>query len=182
MTTENTHKTGRKRMTPEQLKEAKAVQLERVRITNLVARKSEIVKKCCICGKLNAPILHNPNNLDNPYMITFLCWNCRKDPDKLQKAEEYRFDIREKLNKSNLNTRNITDEETVKIINGYMKEMLSIVEYCEKIGISRHQFNKLLDRYEELIPDQPIRDLVFNKSKALRTAKLSKIYYETHLD
>ncbi len=42
---------GRKKSSPEHQREMQEWQKTRVKIINLVARKTEIEKKCCICGK-----------------------------------------------------------------------------------------------------------------------------------
>ena len=42
-----------KKLTPEE------IQTLRVKIANMVARDKTINRKCCICGKENAEILHN---------------------------------------------------------------------------------------------------------------------------
>ena len=181
MERKRTWKGGRKKLTPEQLKVAKAVQHERVRITNLVARKPEINKNCCICGKPNSPIFHNPDNLNNPYMITFLCWDCRKDPQKVLEAENHREDIRNKISKSNIYTRNITDEEVIRIIEGYAVNnvICTIEEYCKRNDISRYQFSKLLERYTKIKPNKPMTHKIKNKIKTIKNEQLRKSHSDS---
>lgn len=147
---------GRKKSSPEHRKEMQEWQNTRVKIINLVARKPEIEKKCCICGK-PGKILHNKKD---PYYITFLCDECRKDSQNRIIAEESRFDLRTKLNISNANTSNFSDEEVTRIIVGYMNDTLTIGEYCEKMNITRHKFEQLINRYKELYPKQNIKRLV----------------------
>ena len=145
-------------------------QRERVKIANLVARKPEIENICCICGK-KGTILHN---YDDPYYITFLCSECRKDPRNLILAEERRFDLRAKISKSKINVSNFTDQEVTRIVVGYMnnEEAKSIGEYCDSIKISRYQFNHLIDRYDELFPSQDIKNLIKDKSKRIQGEKI----------
>ena len=81
--------TGRAKITPEQREISENRQRERVRIANMVSRKPEIKKDCCICGK-PGNILHNKE--DNSYFITFLCTECRKNETNIIEAEKYRFD------------------------------------------------------------------------------------------
>ena len=86
---------GKKRLTEKEKEASIKWQHERVKIANLIARKPEIQKICCICGK-EGKILHNR---ENPYYITFICDECKKDPKNINKAEKTRFDVREKLDK-----------------------------------------------------------------------------------
>ena len=55
---------GRKKSSPEHRKKMQEWQNTRVKIINLVARKPEIEKKCCICGK-PGKILHNVQYLSS---------------------------------------------------------------------------------------------------------------------
>ena len=159
---------GRKQSTPERKKEMEDWQRERVKIANLVSRNKEIKKECCICGSEQAKILHNRQD---PYYITFICDECRKEESNLEYAEEFRFDVRTKLNKKSKSTDNFTQEECVRIVIGYMNELLSIGDYCDKIGISRHQFSNLLKQYKKLFPKQHIDHLVSNHSNRIQKEK-----------
>ena len=166
-----TWKRGRKKATPEQQQIAKEWQKERVRITNLVTRDDTIDRKCCICGKEDSAILHNK---ENPYLITFLCRECRKNKENIQKAEKYRFDIRERLDKSKLSTSNFTKQEVANIVKGYTNtQSLTIGEYCEKLNITRHQFNKLLELYAKYFPeDKTTLSAIVQKRKAIQRKRL----------
>lgn len=166
-----TWRRGRKQATLEQKEAAKEWQTVRVKIANLVARKPEIKRECCICGN-PGKILHNKQD---PYYITFICDDCRKDISNLTIAEEHRFDIRTKLDKSNLSINNLTQQEVIRIVVGFMNDTISIGDYCNKEGISRHQFNQLLKRYQEIFPNQPIEQLIKNKSNRVQKEKLTKI-------
>ena len=70
---------GRKPLTKKQKQESAEWQKIRVKVANMVARKSEINKKCCICGK-EGKILHNKQD---PYYIAFICDECKKDANNL---------------------------------------------------------------------------------------------------
>ena len=145
---------------------------ERTKIANMVARKPELEKICCVCGK-PGNILHNR---EDPYYITFICDECRKDPQKLTLAEERRFDIRTKLNVGTMNVTTYTDEMVKRTVLEYMNEnyLMSMGDYCKKRGISRHQFNQLLDRYDKIFPGQRIHELVKIRSKTVQRQKILK--------
>lgn len=180
---------GRKKATPEQKQRAREWQRERVRITNLVARDETISKKCCICGKDNSTILHNK---ENPYLITFLCKECRKDKDNIVKAEQYRFDLqeyrdnqlREREDKYYIDTKKFSEEEVKEIVEGYDKHsnLLTFGEYAEQNGLSRHQFNQLQERYLEFFPDKEyVITAIHNRSKAIQKNKLSNAAIDRNL-
>ena len=165
---------GKKRLTETEKKNAIKWQNERVRIANLVARKPEIQKVCCICGK-EGKILHNRKD---PYYITFICDECKKDPNNLIVAEESRFDLRLKLDKSNLCIHTLNDEQIIRLVMGYMNEdnIISIGDYCNKMQISRHQFNQIIKRYKELFPNQQIDTLIKSRTRKIQSEKLKKIH------
>lgn len=165
---ERTWKRGRKKASPEKQSEYLAWARERTRIANLVARHKEIEKKCCICGK-DGNILHNKKD---PYYITFICDECRKDPNNLILAEERRFDVKKQL--KGTHTKNVADEQIVRIVVGYMNEMKYIGDYCDDIGITRHQFESYLNRYDKLFPKQNIKDQVKNRSNAITKQEMLK--------
>lgn len=174
----NALKRGRgNKATPEERKQAMQWQNQRVKIANLIARKPEIPKICCICGK-EGKILHNRKD---PYYITFICDECKTEPNNLIIAEESRFDLRTKLDKSNLCVHNFLDEQIVRIITGYMNDIISLGDYCEKIGISRHQFGQVVQRYKQLFPKQNIEQLIKNRTKKVQSEKLKKIAEEKAL-
>lgn len=180
----NTNKTwrrGRKPATEAQKQMAKERQRQRARITNTVARDETINKNCCICGKENSPILHNN---DNPNMITFLCAECRKDTDRLKRAERYRFNldiykqrqIESRENNSYLDTRKFTAQEVKDLVENFTKitNTLTFGEYCEENDISRYQFNKITELYGEYFPDRKgMVRLVKEKSKSIQRYRLS---------
>ena len=103
----------KKEMTWEERVKSKQLKVTRTRIANMVARKPEIKKVCCICGSTDAQILHNKVN---PYIITFICKDCRNDEEKLNLAEKKRFDIRSQMNKSKLSVKNFTDVDVKQIV------------------------------------------------------------------
>ena len=163
---------GKKPLTPEQKIKSKEWNKSRVKIANMVARKKEIDKSCCICGK-PGNILHNRKN---PYNISFICNECRKDSKKLMEAEKLRFDIRSKLNIQNLSIINYTEKEIKGIVEDYVKKSEyktnSIGEYCKKIGISRYQFNIIINKYEELYPNNNMKEIINNKFRAIQRKRL----------
>lgn len=128
----------------------------RVKISHFV-RRNGIEKTCVICGGQGA-IMHNR---ENPYKIAFICDECRKDPDKEKKAEQLRFDIRNKVPKKGTHIlKTSTDEYITKVVRNYINDTIPIREYCRKIGISNSQFHTILNRFKELYPDQPIDDYI----------------------
>lgn len=158
-------------------KEAKQLsdnrQFLRVKIANLVSRKCSIDNICCICGK-KGNILHNP---EDPYNIAFICLDCRKTPKNLEIAEKHRFNLLDNLKETKTRTPDISDKQVIKIIDNYMKlkQFKSIGDYCNEIGVSRYQFNKLVDRYEKLKPDRPIRQNIKGKSNSVQIQKVRQL-------
>lgn len=154
------------RNTNEQRELYKAWNKERVRITNLVNRSHRFEKVCCICGK-EAEILHNRKR---PYYIAFICRECRKDSIKLKEAEKYRFDLRDEIS----SVTNFTDDKVTSLIEGYISENKNIGDYCNIHQISRYQFNKLIEKYEKIKPNIPIRKLIKEQSERIRIASVKK--------
>ena len=163
---------GKPKLTPEQRAIADAHQKDRVKIANLVSRKKEIDKSCCLCGKPGR-IMHNKNG--EPYKIAFICCECGLDPAKLEEAENHRFDIREKLEKANLRIHNITEQEQEALVENYLKTILSIGDYCKQVGISRHQFTLLVNRYNELHPEFFVKDKIKIQSKRMQEERQRRV-------
>lgn len=169
-----TLKRGRgNKATPKEKKVAMQWQHERVKIANLIARKPEIQKICCICGK-EGKILHNRKN---PYYITFICDECKKDPKNINKAEKTRFDVREKLDKANLCVHNFRGKQIKDITENYLKNNLSIGDYCQSIGISRHQFKQVMYRYNEIYSKKNIcvENKIKKHSNAVQSEKMKTL-------
>ena len=167
----------RLKLTPEERKRSQQLKVVRTRIANMVARKPEIQKKCCICGNENAQILHNrldPYNDKSIYMITFICRDCRNDADKLKQAEQKRFDVRSIMDKSKLSVKSYTDIDVKRIVDDYLNELLPIGEYCNKIGISRHLFNGLVKRYAKTFKMPNIKKTIDSHTNKLNRIKLSE--------
>lgn len=142
-----TWKRGRHKATPEQKELAQKYQKARVKITNIVARRPSIEKKCCICGK-EGSILHNK---ENPYYITFICKECRKDENKRQEAEKYRFNLLDIVNETKLGIRNYSDEEITEILDNYPADQ-NMGDFCMENNISRYILNEMVERYCKLYP------------------------------
>lgn len=173
---ENKNKRGRKmKLTPYQRAISDRNKKDRMRIANMVRRKPELEKHCCICGSDDAEILHNKKN---PYVIAFICKECRADAFKLQEAEKHRFDIREVMDKSKLSTKNFTNEDLKAIVESYLFETISIGAYCDKLGISRYQFNQLVERYGIIYDDPTIKKKIINHTNNVNRKTLSKLAYE----
>lgn len=148
---------------------------DRMRINVMVKRKPEIVQHCCICGNENTQILHNAVN---PYKITFICKNCRADTDKLKKAEKCRFDIRDIMDKSKMSGKTFSEKDVQNIVENYLFDVISIQDYCYKIGISRCKFNSLIERYTKLYDNPLIRKMIINHSNNINAKKLSVLALE----
>lgn len=161
----------RKRLSDNEKLKAEQWHKTRVKVINFVARKSEIEKVCCICGK-PGKILHNK---ENPYCISFICDDCKKDPTNIKIAESKRFDVREKINKSSLSVNNFTEKDIITIVNNYLNNICTLGKYCDDVGISRYQFNEMLNKYEEYYPTSNIKQRVKNRSKIIKNEKLKKI-------
>ena len=168
---------GKKRLTEKEKEASIKWQHERVKIANLIARKPEIQKICCICGK-EGKILHNR---ENPYYITFICDECKKGPENINKAEKTRFDVREKLDKANLCVHNFKDDQIIEMVESYMNDIISVGDYCDKIGISRHQFNQIIDRYKKLFPRKNMDRIIKNRTRKVQSEKLKRIAEEKSL-
>lgn len=143
----------------------KDIQKVRVKIANLVARNKEIDRSCCICGK-PGNIYHNKKD---PYYISFICTNCRKDINNRIIAEEQRVDIRTKLDKTNTNISNFTDEEIKRIVIGFMNDNISKGQYCKKSGLSRYQFNKIVEKYNVMFPKHNIIQAIHNHTNKIKS-------------
>ena len=170
---ENDKKIGKPRLSMEERTISEENKVNRTKIANMIRRKPEIKKHCCICGSEDAEILHNKYPKD-PYIITFICKQCRKYEENLLKADKLRFDIREIMNKSTLSVKNFVKEDVKNIVEDYLMNTLPIGIYCEKIGISRHQFNQLVKRYGEMYNDITIHKKVINHANKVGRKSLSK--------
>ena len=137
---------------------AKKKQKSRMKVANLVARSKEIDRNCVICGNLGK-IVHN---IEDPYYITFICDECKKDDKKYKLALTKRRDIRESLEKRYLHSNLLSDKQVREIVNNYMHDYLTIKDYCLKINITRYAFNRILKIYDQLYPEQNINDLVIH--------------------
>lgn len=168
-------KTTKKRLTPHQKMKSEQLKKDRIKIANMIARKPEIQKHCCICGNTDAQILHNRNN---PYMITFICKDCRSDVEKLEIANKSRFDIRSIMNKSTLSAKSFTDKDVKEVVDGFLNELLSIGAYCEKIGISRHQFNEIVKRYAVIFDIPTIKKTIDAHTNKVNRENLSELALE----
>lgn len=170
---------GKTKLSSEERTISEKKQRDRMKISNMVKRKPEIEKYCCICGTEKTEILHNkyPND---PYMITFICKECRADKEKLAQAEKTRFDIREIMDKSKMSTKTFTEIDVKNIVENYLFETVCIQDYCYKIGISRHKFNKLIEKYAELYDNPAIRKMVINHSNKINAKKLSLLALERY--
>ena len=121
---------GKKRLTEKEKEASIKWQHERVKIANLIARKPEIQKICCICGK-EGKILHNRKN---PYSSSsdydkynYLRWNS----EHYKKIHEYEEKYRQLDCKKEL-----TDEEKREVeITKYFNDLL-----LEDYGLTRNSF------------------------------------------
>lgn len=161
----------RKVLTDEQREEYRDWNKMRIKVGNLVRRRKDIDRSCCICGKPNADILHN---MKDPYYIGFICKECRKDKSNMVIAEESRIDIATKLARRNTQISKFSNEAIIRIVVGYMNEQTNIQQYCEKTGISRYQFKQIVDEYDKKFPNQHIKELIKNKKIVKRKPTTTK--------
>ena len=166
---------GKKKLTPLEKIESQNWQRTRVKIINMIARKPEIQKICCICGK-EGKTLHNRKN---PYYITFICDKCKKDSNNLIIAEESRFDVRDRLDKYSSNIMNYNEKQIISIIENFIGKGLTIGEYCEQEEISRFKLNKILDKYCQITLNYQIKDEYKKQiSKNAKTKGVEKYYQQ----
>lgn len=144
----------------------------RMKVANLVSRK-KIDKVCGFCGE-KATIVHNT---DNPYFIAFACNKCRKDRELMKTIDEYRFDVRNYLDKKGLNFKFISNQYIIDTIEGYLKENISIGTYCDKLGISRHQFGLMVDKYKQISNNaKNIASLITKHSHKIQKQSCRDVY------
>lgn len=159
---------GRKKLTPEERVKSDQRQKNRIKVANLVARNDNIDKTCCVCGKPGR-ILHNN---DNPYYISFICNECAKDENKKKQAILKRKDIRTMLNKRGISTKTISEKEIQSIVENFKEKnktkKLTVGNYCLKLGITRYQFTKIIDRYVEITNDTQIYNTIAQIKKQNR--------------
>ena len=173
--TQDKQKVSRKRLTSQQITKSLKFKKNRTKIANMVARKPEIQKHCCICGNTDAQILHNENN---PFMISFICKKCRANKRRLEEAETKRVDIRETMDKSKISSGTFLEIDVKLIVENYLLETLSIGRYCTCIGISRYIFNKLIERYSEIFNEPTIKRYIQKHSNKLSAMQLSLLALE----
>lgn len=154
--------------------EEQIYQTQRVKIANLVSRKLGMEKKCCICNK-PANILHNRNG--DPYCITFICNECKKDPQKLQIAETHRFNLHTELDKIKTRIEAYSEEEIKTLVEGYIKDstLLSVQDYCKENNISRYMFNILVDKYYKMYPKSNIKSRIRYHWQQVQRHKCEKL-------
>lgn len=161
----------RKRLSNAEKQKAEQWHKTRVKVINFVARKPEIEKVCCICGK-PGKILHNR---ENPYCISFICDECKKNPENIKIAELKRVDIRGIIDKDSLSINNFLKTDIINIVKQYLNTLDTLGEYCEKIGISRYQLNEMINKYELYYPNSNIKQRIRNKSKVIKNQRLKRI-------
>lgn len=162
---------GKKKLSPEQKVISDERQRNRTKVANFVARNKSIDRSCVICGKPGR-ILHNENN---PYFISFICNECSKDKEKLAQAANKRVDIKKLLenrSKKYIATKSFPEDVLKQIVENYINShFLYVGEYCQKIGISRYQFNKALEIYDKKYPKNLIYDAITNRLSTLQRVK-----------
>ena len=123
-------------------------------------------------------ILHNKRN---PYMISIICDECRKDPKKREQAEATRFDIRKVPKIHGIDIKNLSNKQIVKYIEDYLSSILTIGEFCTKNNMSRYQFNLLLAKYDSFYPEKQIYMKFKNHSNTIHREIVRKIKAEYNL-
>ena len=162
---------GKPKLTEEQKIISNNKQRNRTKIANYVARNKTIDKSCVICGNPGR-ILHNE---ENPYCISFICKECSKEQNNIQIAISKRKDIRNILENTDKKHRSIklfSEKELKEIVENYINShLLYVGDYCKQIGISRYQFNKALEIYNEKYPKKLVYDAVSNRLSTLQRVK-----------
>ena len=67
------------------------------------------------------------------------------------------------------------------MVESYMNDIVSVGDYCDKIGISRHQFNQIIDRYKKLFPRKNMDRIIKNRTRKVQSEKLKRIAEEKSL-
>lgn len=148
----------------------------RTKIANTV-RRNNIDKKCFNCGE-EGRILYDFNN---PYNVVFICSKCKSDKEILERAEKYKIDIKEliktKINNSlgtndlvNRQIRWIDDKNVKIIIDNFLESSMTLGKYIKSLGISRHQFYGIVERYNRYLPNGK----TINKEIKLKMNKVQK--------
>ena len=162
-------------LTEEERKIAQEKQKLRTKIANTV-RRYNIDNTCFSCGK-KGKIIHN---YEDPYNIAFLCDECKKDNNNIKKIPEYRVNIKNiiennvKDNMIDQQVKRLSIEEIKGIVDEYLSSTKSIGEFTENKHISRHQFNTMIEMYDEAYKNLPVRKLVSNKTKRVQKAIVQK--------
>lgn len=172
-THQKTWSRGRKRQTPQQRKQSEQYQKTRVRIANLVRRRTNLKTNCVVCGKPG----HIMHNKENPYFISFICDECSKDSSKIKEAESKRFNLCNNIIERTRYATDYSEQEVIHIIENYLSvnNILPIEDYCKSIDVSRYIFNLLIKRYEKIEHKRNIHTLIKNKTNSLRAHKLVNI-------
>ena len=137
----------------------------RSRTANRVKRMN-IDNRCFICGK-PGEIVYNLNNRNK---IAFLCIECKKKKISDEEIAKHTVDIEEIMynnlmtNMRHKSTKRLHKSDIIKIVEDYLEgDYHSIGSYCEDIKISRFQFNKVIDMYDELFSDKNVKELIKRK-------------------
>ena len=126
-------KNMRKRLSNAEKQKVEQWHKTRVKVINFVARKPEIEKVCCICGK-PGKILHNR---ENPYCISFICDECKKNPENIKIAESKRIDIRGIIDKDSLSINNFLKTDIITLNSQETALNLNNGEYSEENRIAK---------------------------------------------
>lgn len=151
---------GRKSMLNIDAEKEREIKNSRVKISNMVRRKKEIKKVCCICGNKKEKEVTILHNAQDPYLISFICKKCRINPENIKIAETRRFDLRDMLDRRTKSKGSYSNRDIKILINSYLTEAVSIKEYCKNQNISRYEFNRLIEQYAEIYNDKMIRDRI----------------------
>lgn len=159
----------KKQWSAEELNKRNQIQKNRVRIANMVKRNRPDLIKCYICGSTDAKILHN-DDLDNPYMINFICNDCRKNKENIKKVSLNRFDIRSRIGYKNYDVKSKLNESNIKnLVENYLTSNKLIGDYCKDIGTTRYLFNTIIDRYMVIYPNSNIKNKIKDHSYKIKS-------------
>ena len=154
----------------------KDLQHQRVYIGNFVKRHYTGSKACVNCRKEPTTIVHN---VENPYLVSFICDDCRLGLDTEQLASLKKVNLLDYVekNKKYTSTKNIVMTDELKnTIEGILNSDVSLMEYLKKHDLPYHRYKASVKLYEKEIG--PIKKKIQTHLESMRRAKISETMKE----
>lgn len=156
-------------------------------VSNFVKRYTNLEKKCQFCGK-DALIKNNYHG--DPYKIQLICRECRNKyhlNNDLMSNKIPLIDIRDYINNNQtLNNMITLNEENKSKIDSLFNLNITKTKAAKHLGLSKVQFDKLINQYEELY-DPNIKDKLNEHFLKVRSVlslewRLTKVSKDTGLN